>query len=276
MPTSPGQIPPPPTQLVVGHGAQTAVTIVMGTLAALTLLFALWHWRRSRTPTFLLLFVVGGLMVFFEPMVDTVGAVWFPKNSWTAFHAYGRFLPVWVWLTYFCFFGLGVGLVWLALKARPTASRIWGLFAAVAIGDCIMEVILLHLQHVYAYYGHQPLTLLRFPLWWAPVNALIIVAAAAAIRRLDAELQGIRRLAIIPIGLTCSAALNAAAGWPSWLVINSRVGTIVIAIGGIATFAIASWIVAIVARYATGPEPAHATVPAAARLQSKSAPVVTA
>src|SRR5581483_109299 len=211
--------------------------------AAATLLFALWHWNRSGRPVFLLLFAVGGLMVLFEPMVDTVGAVWFPTNSWVGLELYNRVIPVWVCLTYFCYFGIGVGASWLALRASTTPRRVWSLFGALMVADAVMELILLHLDGIYLYYADPPLVLARFPLWWAPTNALIIVAAAAAISCLEDNLRGVRHLLIIPIGLTCSAACNAAAGWPSWLVINTPVGPVLRDLAGIATFAVAAGVI---------------------------------
>ena len=240
---SDGQLPPVPIDAVAGRASEHGVTLFMGVLAVLTLLFALAHWKRSGRPVFLLLFVVGGLMVFFEPMVDTVGAVWFPTNSIVGLELYGRIIPVWVCLTYFCYFGIGVGASWLALRASTTARRVWMLFGALMAADTAMELILLHLDGIYLYYADPPLVVARFPLWWAPTNALIIVAAAAAIRCLEGQLRGVRQLLIIPIGLTCSAACNAAAGWPSWLVINTPVGHVLRDLGGVATFAVATWII---------------------------------
>lgn len=45
------------------------------------MLYALYHWWRTGRPVVLLLFVTGGLTMIFEPMVDTVGACWLPKDS---------------------------------------------------------------------------------------------------------------------------------------------------------------------------------------------------
>lgn len=255
-----GQLPTPPLHATVGHGAQTGVTIVWAVLAVLTLLFALRHWRTSGRPTFLLLFLAGGLMVFFEPMVDAVGAVWFPTDSTVVFRLYNRVLPLWVLENYFCYFGIGVGATWLALRANATPRRLWTLFALFIACDWGMETILLHLPTIYIYYGHQPLTVDRFPLWWAPVNSLIIIATALAIRQSETALRGARQLLIIPIAWTCSAACNAAAGWPSWLVINSHVSPVLRTLGGIATYAAAGWILTILTRITPAP-PAGAPTP---------------
>lgn len=51
-----------------------------------------------------------------------------------------------------------------------------------------------------------------------------ISSRVALTYRLDAVLQGWKHLAIVPLALTTSVVVNAAAGWPSWTVINSDLG----------------------------------------------------
>jgi hypothetical protein len=51
----------------------------------------------------------------------------------------------------------------------------------------------------------------------------------------------------IPLALTTSEAVNAAVGWPSWLVINTDVGWVLTQVGGLATFAVACVVVKLVA-----------------------------
>ena len=54
-------------------------------------------------------------------------------------------------------------------------------------------------------------------------------------------------MAVIPLALTTSAAVNAAVGWPSWLVINTDVGWVLTQVGGLATFAVTCVVVKLVA-----------------------------
>jgi hypothetical protein len=259
--SSPNQLPLAPIHTSIDETVQTNVTVVMGVIAVATLIFSLYHWRRTGKPTFLVLFVAGGLMMLFEPMVDTVGAVWFQKeNAWVAFTLYGRPIPVWLCLTYFFYFGIGVGAGYLFLRRGVTRGQVWLMFGAGIAGDFLLETILLHYD-TYIYYGDQPLVLLKFPLWWAPVNSLIVLVAAAVVYRFDDYLAGARQLLIIPIALTCSAAVNAGAGWPSWLVINSEMGWVPRQLGGLLTWVLALWFVSLVA----GAVAKRATEPAAGR-----------
>jgi hypothetical protein len=235
-------IPQPPFGAVMDPTLQFWVTSVVAAATLSALIYAIIHWRSSGKPTFLLLFLSGGAMMIVEPLVDTASACWFPRvNSWVVFYGYGRPLPLWLCLDYFFYFGIGVGVTWQLMRRGLTRNQLWLLFAGGIIGDFVMEAILLH-YNTYYYYGWQPLVVLKFPFWWGPVNSIIVMVAAAVITRFEAQLtSGWRQLQIIPILLTVSTGMNCAAGWPSWLVINTPVGPFLTQVGGIATFALSSW-----------------------------------
>lgn len=247
-------IPQPPFDAAIDPAVNLWNTGIMGVAALIAFAYALLHWRRSGKPTFLLLYLSGGAMMAFEPMVDTVGACWFPEiNNWIAFKAYGRSLPVSLCLVYFIYFGIGVGVTWQLMRRGLSRTQLWGLFVFNIVNDFILEAVLLH-YGVYIYYGWQPLVVLKFPLWWAAVNGLITMVGAAVVFRYEAYLtRGWRQLQIIPIMLTVSAAVNTMAGWPSWLVINTDVGPVMTQLGGVATFALAAWLMWMVAEVVTKP-----------------------
>ncbi len=238
--------PQPPLDMVVDKTAELGITIALAGIVAVALVFSFIVWFRTGRPLVLLLMVSGGAIMVFEPMVDTVGDCWFPSNSWTAFTAWGRPLPVWLCLAYFFYFGIATSAIWNALRRGLTQRQIWLLFCCVMLGDLIFETVLLTMNP-YVYYGHQPLQLGKFPLWWMAVNAAIPLVLAALIYRFDSYFRGWRTLAVIPLALTTSAAVNAAVGWPSWLVINTDVGWVLTQVGGLATFAAACAVVKLVA-----------------------------
>jgi hypothetical protein len=256
-------LPNPPVQSAINSSTQTSVTAVMAAFALGAFAFSLFHWRRTRNPMFLLLFVSGGCMMLMEPAVDTVGGCWFPKiHSWVVFTAWGRPIPVWLCLAYFFYFGILGGVFWTIMRRGVTRAQVFGLFAIGMAGDFILETVLLHFN-TYIYYGGQPLRVLKFPLWWAPVNSVIVVVLAAVIVRFEQALAGRRQLLVVPLSVSVSAALNCAAGWPSWFVINTPMGPVPRQIGGLATFALAFWFVSLVPRLL--PEPAAHPVRSDAR-----------
>lgn len=254
--------PQPPLDMLVDPTVDLRINLIVGSFALIALIFSLVHWAKSKRPTVLMLFFAGGSMAVFEPMVDTVGACWFPINSLTAFTAWGRPLPVWLVLSYFFYFGIGVSAMWIAMTRGVTRGQVWMMFIAGIFGDLIFEKTLL-LYDPYIYYGWQPLLWGKFPLWWAPVNALVPLLAAAAVYRMAPLLQGWRIVLIVPIGLTASAVANAAAGWPSWTVINTDVGFVWTQVGGLLSVALAFWFTSLIAMaVATRDVPGKAAKPA--------------
>jgi hypothetical protein len=65
-------------------------------------------------------------------------------------------------------------------------------------------------------------------------------------------------LLIIPLAVSVSAAVNCAAGWPSWFVINTPMAPLPRQLGGLVTFALAGWFVSLIARLVPEPAPALA------------------
>ena len=232
--------------MVVDPTYEFRITVILAACTFAALAFALFHWRRTGRPVFLMLFLSGGAIMILEPMFDTVGGCWFPANSWAAFTLWGRPIPVWLCLAYFFYFGIGVGALWLAMKQGITRSQLWWLFASAMVGDFLFEFTLLRFDP-YVYYGYQPLRLEKFPLWWAPVNAHMALVMAAVIYRFDDFFRGWKHLAIPGVAFVVCPGINAAVAWPSWLVINSDLGWTATQAGGLLTYAIAFAVTAFVA-----------------------------
>jgi len=232
------RIPAAPVDSVISDAVDRNVNIVMFVLAGLALAYSLVYWRRTGRPTFLLLFLAGGAMMVLEPLVDTVGACWFPEDSWRAFELWNRPIPVWLCTTYFVYFGIGGGLTWLLMRRGASAAALWLVFAGDIAADFLLEATLLHWD-TYVYYGDQPLVLAKFPFWWAAVNASIAMAVPAAIVLSERWLQGGRQLAIVPLARSVSAAVNIVVGWPAWTAINSDPSDLARQLLGLLTFALA-------------------------------------
>ena len=87
-----------------------------------------------------------------------------------------------------------------------------------------------------------------FPLWWASVDALISITAAAVTFEIARRVDGWRLIVIVPATVCASAAANAAAGWPAWFVINSNVGTIVTVADGLLSVVFACAAIVLISR----------------------------
>lgn len=247
-------LPQPPIDSTVSSAVEATVITVMATLVVAALVFALVHWRASGPPTVLMLFLAGGAMMVLEPFVDVGGACWHPSDLARVFTLWDRPMPVWLCLTYFVYFGIGGGLSWLALRRSPTRRVIWGVFIAAILADAVMENVLMN-WHLYVYYGNQPLRVLNFPLWWAPVNSLINIAVAAAVVRYERSLRGVRQLLIVPLALGISLAVNSIAGFASWTAINSSFTGVGLQLSGLVTFGVAILLVRLIAGVMATPTP---------------------
>ncbi|MCV7099020.1 hypothetical protein [Mycobacterium palustre] len=256
--------PQPPLDMAVDKTAEFGITAALAGIVAVALAVSFIDWYRTGRPLMLSLMLSGGAIMVFEPMVDTVGGCWFPSNSWTAFSAWGRPLPVWLCLAYFFYFGIATSTIWTAMRKGLTQRQVWVVFCAAMLGDLAFETVLLTMNP-YVYYGYQPLLLGRFPLWWMAVNAAIPLVLAALIYRFDSYFRGRKTLAVIPLALTTSAAVNAALGWPSWLVINTDVGWLLTQVGGLATFVVACYVVKLVATVVASPVTGREALPRATR-----------
>ncbi|MHB8694698.1 MAG: hypothetical protein ACYDHH_25975 [Solirubrobacteraceae bacterium] len=250
-------LPPAPVNSVANGSVVDGVTVFMIVLASLTIIYALVDWRRTGSMTVLILAIAGGMMCVFEPALDSVAGVWFSQHgSPIIFTLYGRGIPAWVPPLYVCFFGAGVTATIAAIRNSPTRERLWLLFGLFMIANVALEIPLLNIDHVYTYYANQPLRVLKFPLWMPPVNSFITLLTAVVLYRFEDELRGWRVLQIIPIALTCNAIGNTAPGWPSWLMIDSNLGQVPTQLGGVASYALALWLMSFLVRVVTS-KPTH-------------------
>ena len=142
---------------------------------------------------------------------------------------------------------------WKFLERGLTRFGLWMLFLSAVLGDFVLEASLLHLD-AYFYYGHQPLVLLEFPLWWGAVNGLITVAAAAVVYQLAPLLTGWRVLLIIPTTVAVSGFANFWRDGP-----RGRSSTLSCARAdstrGVTTFVLSGWFVYAIALIVTTDAP---------------------
>jgi hypothetical protein len=157
-------------------------------------------------------------------------------------------MPVWLCLTYFFYFGIGVGVVWRMMNRGLSRTQLWSFYFGAVAADVAEETVLLHFK-LYMYYGPQPLEVLNFPLWWCAVNGLTTMAAAAIVYRYQAYLMsGWRQLHVIPVVLTVSTAVNCMVGWPSWMAVNTPVSPVVTQLAGIGSFCLSLWFMSLVVK----------------------------
>lgn len=206
---------------VVNAGWQWLFTL--GQVPPLCLMIVLAvRWSRQMRTVLPLLFLVGGLLAMFnEPIVDHNGLVWFPTHGqWTLYTTFGISQPIWLALAYVWFFGGQPLVVWRKLEQGAPARSLWKMFAVVVVVDILLEHPGLY-ANLFLYYGDQPFTFTRFPLWWGVVNATTPIVVATLVHLLRPYFSGRRVLAVVLLFPMVQAATNAGTAWPVWNLLNT-------------------------------------------------------
>jgi len=214
-------LPIPPEDAVVNSPISNTVAIVFTVIGGLSIIYAIFDWVKTRKPISLLLLTGGALAFFIEPMLDVLGACWHPViGQQTVFTLMGRQIPLWLFPTYAAYFGIQPLLLYKLWSNGMKSAHIWLAFIVPVIVDIVLEETLMH-WNVYFYYGHQPLILIKFPVWWAAANSAGVLAAALLTLRLVPRLKGMSQLVIPLITPFAYAGVFAVIALPAVNVINS-------------------------------------------------------
>ncbi|MFV9455567.1 hypothetical protein ACNJ7E_19260 [Rhodococcus sp. NM-2] len=211
------------------------------------MIIALWclAFAVRRKDTLPLLMLGSGLLsVGLEPIVDTMGKVWYAKdNPWVVYTAVGVPQPAFLLLGYALFWG---GTVYVGSRFVLRGTSLWKVFATVFAMDLFVEYLGAPILDVGVYFDFSPYTLFGFPVWWAFVNGAVAAVGVWLLLALEHRLSGWRRLALLTVSPTAFAATHATCAWPVWVTLHSDVpqwagwiaGTYAIAMAfGMVTFA---------------------------------------
>ena len=215
-------VPQPPTHMVMPGVQQAVFTAFIFLPLGVALGIAVRNLIRGEGPVLLLCLAGGAIAAVFEPIVDVLGLVFFPRQgSWIAFETMGRPVPLLIAFVYPWYVG-GQGYLAYRLFQRGIDRRgvfqLWAIFFAVNIALETPGLI----ANVYTYYGRQPFDFWGFPLWWGFVNPVMPLIAGALILRVRPYLgSGWRLLGIIPLIPVADGLANAGVAWPMWATLNT-------------------------------------------------------
>jgi hypothetical protein len=177
--------------------------------------------ERRIGPALPVLLIGGALSGLMEAWLDNVVLVGYPPHqSLPALHAFGRSVPVFVPIGYAWFCG---GLLYLVARSYGrgvTAHKVWTLYGAIVVVDFV-AIGLSSWIGILQFFGHPPMDILGYPLWWAGIDGLDVVLGGAIVFVLLHRLRGRDQLWLL---LVPSIALGAAAGlvgWPVSTALNS-------------------------------------------------------
>lgn len=214
-------LPVPPQGLAYPEAAQLVATIIAGTALAIVVLYALWDWRRTRSPL-MLTFLVGGAVCYLnEPMVDLLGLVWYPRpGQWVAIDTFAP-VPWWGLFVYVAFFGAVPYLALRSMRERGVTVRsTWVWFGAFFVLDALIEQPIIH-SGLYHYYGDPPFEILGFPLYWMFINAGGPMLESTILLLVPNWFRGPRAVLVIALGMITDAACSVSVGWPIFSGLNA-------------------------------------------------------
>ncbi len=217
------QLPIPPIDMVMpwANDVYSGATLVMFTAFTAWTVYQCW---RAKSPTLLLILIGGTLCFLQEPIMDHVGAVWYPNinQSFTVFRAFNVSIPLWVIPGYGLFVGAVSVVLYRMMTTGMSIDTLWKFYFVVWILDLLLELPGLNLG-TYIYFGNAPWTLLGFPLTWAMTNTCIIVLTVGILVGFKDFFVG-PKLFLIPVVVTmANAAAQAGTGYPIWLALNAGV-----------------------------------------------------
>jgi hypothetical protein len=231
-------VPTPPLALRMPHGWEQLYTAACVLAFVVMAANAVRLWRKGRDPLPLVLIGAGAVCVLIEPMVDVLGACWYPRGSGLQlFELMDRPIPFLVLPGYTFFMG-GLTVIALHVLQGQGPRGLLRLYPFMILLELPFEIVANH-SGVYTYYGQQPLRIASFPIWWLFVNTMVPVVAAALLRALRPMLTGAAVLLVLPLLPMVDAGVNAAFAWPTWTVLSSDVPGAVTQLAGLTTCGLA-------------------------------------
>jgi hypothetical protein len=214
---------PVPRGLHVGPAAPTIFLVGTALLVVAVVVVGVRTWRRSGDPALLLLVAGAAVASFYEPVVDVLGRVYFVEDGVPILYTMlDRGMPAFNPLAYAAYVGVTSYIALRAFERGIDRRAVFGLWAAYALVITAFETGPI-LADVYVYYGHQPLDLWGYPLWWAFVNPLTALGGAAVVtlvRRQGGLARGPGRLGIAAVAMIAPGISNGVAALPMWLVLG--------------------------------------------------------
>ena len=195
-----------------------------------------------------LLALLGGVVALpIEPFWDVNVDFTFAANSHPiALTAFGRHIPLYLAFIYPAFIGWGSMLGHRLISRGTDVRRLLALPLIFMVADAAIEIAGIRL-HLWAYYGHQPLTIASWPLLFGALNGAITLIGGALLASLDGRLRGWRRPLLALVVPSAYVGTYAVAGWPMWVALNADVPRAVAWLAGGAAIGITVLAVGLVA-----------------------------
>jgi len=237
-------IPSPPSDMMVMDPAlQQQFLIMQFPPVALLGAYAIWVAIKHKSILPILIYLGGGLAYLAEPLVNVLGLVWFPQQGLQAvWGTIGRNVPLFGFLAYLWFLGGMTVVMYDRMRAGMTRRGIWIAYGIFVLVECALEIPGLNIG-AFTYYGQQPFVVMKFPIWWAFVNATApVVAGALCFRMLPLIAPPLRIVSVYAVCFSNALVMGGAA-FPLFFALNYPAGPMVTHLVGAFTIATACFFV---------------------------------
>ena len=221
------QIPLPPVEMLMPGTANNVIAAINYFALAVVAVFMLRDSKRRHSWLALFCLLGGSISFLQEPIYDIVGSVWYPQYGQTPlFRAFNASIPAWM-LPAYAWYIAGQGYwMYTQFQRGMKPTLMWRYYVLFWFSNLLLEVPGLTLG-IYHYYGAQPFKVFGFPLWMAMTNSLMPLVLGAAYHAFEDVLKGRATWLAAPMVPMAIGACQIAAGWPTWLALNSGGGLLV-------------------------------------------------
>ena len=241
-------IVPPPVDMQAPLLLAWAFTIAM---FLQTIPTAFWYLRRSfieRSAVPIMAVLGGAAAGLGSGLIDHLSMIWWPLNiPLPAFRVAELQVPVFDVVGYCLFMGVGSFYVYEAIQGGKGSEHIWKTAAVFFIADLIYELPTLNLG-LFEYYGPHPFVIAKFPIYWAFLNAMIVVAGGGLFYFLFATIGRYWYLAFCAPIMSLGVLLGIS--WPVFITLHMDVPAIVRWIAGGYAILGSVWMIRFVANVA--------------------------
>jgi hypothetical protein len=178
--------------------------------------------ERRAGPALPLMLAGGALTGLMEAWLDNVVLVAYPQHqNLPVIHAVGRSVPLFVPIGYAWFCG---GLLYLVARylqrAGASPQRIFVIWAVIVLVD-FGAIGLSSWIGILRFFGHPPLNIAGYPLWWASFDGLDVILGGALTLILLDHLRGRRQAWFVLVPPLALGAACGIVGWPISTALNS-------------------------------------------------------
>lgn len=215
-----GSWQPVPADYFANEIVGWAFTIWAGGFGVAIFPWAIYRWIKRDDPLVFLMGLGGLVCSLMEPMLDSLGHLWYPTNlPGPAFIGFELNIPALIPPCYVFFIAMTGYWAYLKMKEGLTVKGMFVVWALIAATDIIMEMPGTALQ-AYIYYGDAPFKVLGFPLAWGWLNGTSMLMVGFLLYLLEPQLKGKNRLWIIMIPTTAMGATYGMVAWPYFMALN--------------------------------------------------------